>query len=405
MYHFDRTSILSVCHSLLSYMARIATYRVQLSPAERELLLGKSRSRKENKTVKTRIRVLLSLDENQPHPLTREQCSKKHKISKTSICNILKQYCTEGLDSVLTIKRNPNSNLGRQIFHGEDQARVIAKACSQAPEGRACWTLRFLADEVSVILERSISKSTVHRILQGNELKPHLTEYWCIPPERDAEYVAAMEDVLDIYQRPYDPQYPVWCLDEKPYQLLGEPKEPLVVKPGSVRKVDAEYVRKGHAAIFCFIEPLTGVIHQSVQESRTCQDFARQLKWLVDVGAPDANKITVIMDNLNTHKISSLYKTFSSEEASRIREKIEIHYTPKHGSWLNIAEVGISIMARECLKQRISSLEELRSKLSKWEVDRGERNLKINWQFTKEKARIKLAKLYPVIEESTRKTS
>ena len=204
-----------------------------------------------------------------------------------------------------------------------------------------------------------------------------------------------MEDVLDVYELPYDPQRPVVCMDEKPYQLLGEARESWAMRPGNNKKVDSEYVRKGTCSIFAFVEPLGGCHHVSVREHRTAVDWAEEIKYLVDVMYPDVDKIILVMDNLNTHKPSSLYKKYPPEEARRIIKKLEIHYTPKHGSWLDIAEIELNVMTRQCLSRRIDSIENLRRELAAWEVERNSKKSNVNWQFRTKDARIKLASLYP----------
>lgn len=204
-----------------------------------------------------------------------------------------------------------------------------------------------------------------------------------------------MEDVLDVYERPYDSKRPVVCMDEKPYQLLGEVREALAMRPGDTEKRDFEYVRNGTCSIFSFVEALGGVHHVSVRERRTAVDWAEEIRYLVDMMYPDAEKIVLVMDNLNTHKPSSLYKRYSPQEAKRILNRLELHYTPKHGSWLNIAEIELNVMTRQCLARRIDSLPTLRSQLSAWEVERNQMAAKVNWQFTTTDARIKLTSLYP----------
>ena len=204
-----------------------------------------------------------------------------------------------------------------------------------------------------------------------------------------------MEDVLDVYELPYDEKYPVVCMDEKPYQLLWESREHLPMIPGSDRKTDSEYVRNGTVSIFAFVEPLGGVHHVSVRGHRTAVDWAEEIKYLVDVMYPDAKKIILVMDNLNTHKPSSLYKRYSPEEARRIIKKLEIHYTPKHGSWLDVAEIELNVMTRQCLNRRISDIEQLRRELSAWEIERNILAAKVNWNFRTNDARIKLSSLYP----------
>ena len=238
--------------------------------------------------------------------------------------------------------------------------------------------------------------------MQKNDLRPHLSEYWCIPPKEDAEFVAAMEDVLDVYHQPYNATAPLWCMDEKPYQLLGESREPLPMRPGDVAKVDAEYIRNGTVSVFCFIQPHTGRITYAVEPTRTAVDWAEKIKFLVDDINPDADKIVLMCDNLNTHSIASLYKAFPPEEARRLTRKLEVHYTPKHGSWLDIAEIGINIMTRECLNRRIDDIEELRKELKAWNEAYNKNPTAVNWQFSNEISRIKLKSLYPDIEKNRR---
>lgn len=204
-----------------------------------------------------------------------------------------------------------------------------------------------------------------------------------------------MEDVLDVYETPYDPHRPVVCMDEKPYQLLGEVRNSWAMRPGDNKKVDSEYQRNGTCSIFAFIEPLGGRHHVSVREHRTAADWAEEIKYLVDEMYPDAEKIILVMDNLNTHKAASLYKKYPPEEARRIIKKIEIHYTPKHGSWLDIAEIELNVMTRQCLSRRIESIDILRSELSTWEQERNSTKATVNWQFRTKDARVKLISLYP----------
>ena len=204
-----------------------------------------------------------------------------------------------------------------------------------------------------------------------------------------------MEDVLDVYERPYDPSRPVVCMDEKPYQLLGEVRNSWAMRPGDNKKVDSEYTRNGTCSIFAFIEPLGGRHHTSVREHRTAVDWAEEIKYMADVMYPDAKKIVLVMDNLNTHKPASLYKKYPPEEARRILKKLEIHYTPKHGSWLDIAEIELNVMTRQCLSRRIENIETLRKELKAWEDERNANSAKVNWHFTNDKARLKLTSLYP----------
>lgn len=207
-----------------------------------------------------------------------------------------------------------------------------------------------------------------------------------------------MEDILDIYEMPYNPQIPVVCMDEKPYQLLGETREPLHVRCGDTKKIDYEYVRNGTCSIFAFIEPLGGRHHVSAREHRTATDWAEEIKYLVDEMYPDVEKIILVMDNLNTHKPASLYKKYPPQEARRILKKLEIHYTPKHGSWLNIAEIELNVMTKQCLSRRLDNMNLLHSELSAWELERNNSHAVVNWQFTSDNARIKLVSLYPSLD-------
>lgn len=204
-----------------------------------------------------------------------------------------------------------------------------------------------------------------------------------------------MEDILDVYEMPYDPAIPVVCMDEKSYQLLGEVRDSWAMHPGDDKKVDSEYSRNGTCSIFAFIEPLGGMHHVSVREHRTAKDWEEEIKYLSDVMYPNAEKIILVMDNLNTHAPSSLYKAFTPAEARRIAKRLEIHHTSKHGSWLNIAEIELNVMTRQCLSRRIGFMEYLQSKLFVWENERNHKQAGVNWQFRTKDARIKLTSLYP----------
>lgn len=210
-----------------------------------------------------------------------------------------------------------------------------------------------------------------------------------------------MEDILDVYELSYDPVRPVVCMDEKPYQLLDHARDSLPMRPGDNQKIDSEYIRNGTCSIFAFVEPLGGRHHTSVHEHRTALDWAAEIKYLVDVMYPDAEKILLVMDNLNTHKAASLYKAYPPAEARRIIKRLELHYTPKHGSWLNIAEIELNVMTRQCLSRRISTIELLQHELSAWEAERNQTQAKIKWHFQTGDARNKLMSLYPLIETTT----
>jgi hypothetical protein len=205
-----------------------------------------------------------------------------------------------------------------------------------------------------------------------------------------------MEDVLELYQQPYNPAYPVVRMDEKPYQLLNEAREPIPMKQGKPKRIDNEYIREGTCSIFIFVEPLRGWRDIAARERRTGIDWAQETKRMIE-RYPEAEKIRLIMDNLNTHTIASFYKAFSAPEARELAKRLEIHYTPKHGSWLNIAEIELSVLERQCLGRRIPNIELLRQELSAWNKDRNANQKGVDWQFTTSDARIKLKRLYPVI--------
>lgn len=221
---------------------------------------------------------------------------------------------------------------------------------------------------------------------------------WCIPPESDAEFVCAMENVLEVYKRPYDPDHPVVCFDEKNKQLVGEVAVPIPAAPGRVECHDYEYVRNGTANLFLVVEPLRGWRQVDVTSRRTKLDFAQQIKELADVHYPQAKAITLVMDNLNTHRMSCLYAAFPPDEARRIIDRIVVVHTPKHGSWLNMAECELSVLEKQCLGERVGDEATLRQRVAIWNTDRNHRTKKIDWQFKTPDARVKLRRLYPQIQ-------
>jgi len=222
---------------------------------------------------------------------------------------------------------------------------------------------------------------------------------WCIPPKQNAEFVCAMEIVLEVYQRPYSPEEPVVCMDEASKQLVTETRVPLPTAPGQPRCFDYEYERCGTANLFMFTEPLGGWRHVAVTDRRTKIDWAEQIRELLDVHYPDAKRITLVMDNLNTHHVASLYEAFDPAEARRLIERLEVVYTPKHGSWLNIAEIELNALSRQCLSRRIGTKEFLGSEVAAWEADRNASQTGVDWRFTTSDARIKLKRLYPQIQD------
>jgi transposase len=329
-------------------------------------------------------------------------------ISPNTVNNVRKLYATNGLEAALERKTRITPPHISKIT-GDFEAQVIATALGPAPKGSSRWTLRLLAEycsEKEYIV--SISHSAIGDMLNTNQVKPHLSKYWCTPKERDAEFVLHMEDVLGIYKREYNPKIPVICMDEKPVQLLGEIRERVSAKPmrldpdtglelpGTVEKIDSEYVRNGTASIFMFTEPLGGWRHTIALKTRKKEDFALLMRKVSQTYYPDVDKIVLVADNLNTHTPAAFYEAFPPKTAYALAQKYEFHYTPKHGSWLNIAETELSSLSIQCLgKQRVNSIEELNEILAAWEVDRNARQKGVNWQFSMEDARIKLKRLYP----------
>lgn len=223
-----------------------------------------------------------------------------------------------------------------------------------------------------------------------------MKQQWCIPPEQNAAFVCALEDVLDVYARPYDLKRPVVGLDEKPCQLIKDVLQPVKAKPGRVQRVDYEYERGGSANLFGWVEPLTGKRDVWVTERRTKREYAQALKRLVEA-YPEADTILVVQDNLNTHSKAALYEAFEPTEAHRIANKLEFHFTPRHGSWLNVQELEWSALARQALSERVGDRERLERLVHAWLQERRQKAVKIDWQFTTEDARVKLKRLYPIM--------
>jgi len=228
-------------------------------------------------------------------------------------------------------------------------------------------------------------------------LKPWLHQQWCIQSKASAAFVCAMEDILSVYKRDFKPSEPLICMDEKSKQLTAETRYPLPAAPGRAVRYDYEYERNGVSNLFMFFEPLAGKRHVSVTDRRTKADWAMQIKELLDVQYPTAKKVTLVLDNLNTHSGASLYEVFDPAEARRLLERLQIHYTPKHGSWLNMAEIELGVLSRQCLARRIPDKETLRTEVIAWQQKRNATEAKVDWRFTNSEARIKLKHLYPTL--------
>ncbi|HZA73114.1 MAG TPA: IS630 family transposase [Propionibacteriaceae bacterium] len=237
--------------------------------------------------------------------------------------------------------------------------------------------------------------------VKKTKLRPHLRRCWAIPPKANAEFAARMEDVLAVYARPYDPLRPVVCMDEKPYQLLGQVRDPIPAVPGRDLREDHEYVRCGTCSIFVWVEPLRGRRRVDAQPRRTKIDWAQQVERLLTIDYPDAEAVVLVMDNLNTHGIGSLYEAFEPAKAFDLAQRLEIHHTPKHGSWLNVAEIELSVLTGQCLDRRISDLATLNAELAAWQQAANADQRQVDWQFTAADARIKLRHLYPTLLDAT----
>ena len=229
-------------------------------------------------------------------------------------------------------------------------------------------------------------------------MKPHLNQQWVIPPKSNAAFVAAMEDILDLYTHPRDPERPLVCLDESSKQLIVETRAPIPAQPGCPARHDYEYERNGVANLFMIFAPLEGWRHVEVTDHHAATDYANILKAIADIYFRDGKQIRLVQDNLSTHKPASLYEAFPPEEARRLVERFESHYTPKHGSWLDMAESELGALATQCLDRRIPDKPTLASEVAAWEVERNRRHTKADWQFTTKDARIKLKSLYPFFE-------
>jgi len=228
-------------------------------------------------------------------------------------------------------------------------------------------------------------------------LKPWLRRQWCIQSQASAAFVCAMEDILTVYKRAFNPDVPLVCMDETSKQLTAESRRPIPAAPGRPERYDYEYERNGVCNLFMFFEPLAGKRHVSVTDRRTKVDWAIQIKQLLDVHYPNAQEVTLVLDNLNTHTGASLYEVFEPSEARRLLDRLRIHYTPKHGSWLNMAEIELGVLSRQCLDRRIPDKGTLTTEVAAWQCRRNTAEAKIDWRFTNDDARIKLKRLYPTL--------
>jgi len=364
-------------------------YRVELDQSEREALAAMLSGGKHAARKLKRAQILLAAHAGKDDASIAAIVA----VGESTVYRTKRRFVEVGLEAALNEQARPGA---QRKLSGKEEALLIATACTNPPSGRARWTLELLADTFVKLTEHEeLSRETVRRRLAENDLKPWRKDMWCIP-KIDAEYVARMEDVLDLYAESPDPQHPVVCFDESPTQLIGEVRQPIPAKPGKPLRYDCEYRRNGTANLFVFLDAHRSWRKVKVTERRTADDFARCMRDLVDIHYPQASRIRVVLDNLSTHKPAALYQALPPAEARRILQRIEFHYTPKHASWLNMVEIEIGVLRSQCLDRRIDCRDRLITEVAAWEQLRNASSARINWMFSTETAREKLAKAYRV---------
>jgi len=373
-------------------------YRITLTSEERDGLRSMIQAGKGRFRRLKRAQILLAASGGSSDVAIVRNLS----VGASTVYRTKRRFVEEGLEAALSEEPRPGAD--RKLV-AKEEALLIATACAAPPRGRARWTLALLAGEmVRLTSHGSLSTETIRRRLAENKLKPWQKKMWCIP-KVDAEFVARMEDVLDLYAETPDEKRPVVCFDETPRQLIGEARVPVPPKPGKPVRLDYEYVRNGTANVFMFVDVNRPWRHAKVTDRRACVDFAECMRDLVDVHYPGAERIRVVMDNLSTHSAAALYETFDAVEARRILRRLEIHYTPKHASWLNMVEIEIGVMVSQCLDRRIPNKAMLVKEVKAWERRRNRERARINWLFTVDRARQKLGRAYPAPATEERSAS
>lgn len=363
-------------------------YVVELTEGERESLERFVSSGSKLARKVKRAQILLAADQHYRDKDIAELVG----VGTSTVYRAKKRFVERPFDVVLDDEPRPG---GSRKLTGKEEALLVATACSKPPEGCARWTMQLLADAfVSLTDHTSLSGETVRRRLREKKIKPWQHKMWCIP-NVDAEYVARMEDVLDLYAEDASPEEPVVCFDESPTQLIGEARTPIPASPGRPARIDYEYRRNGTVNLFVFLDAHEPWRHVKVTDHRESADFAECMRDLVDIHYPEAKRIRVVLDNLSTHTEAALYRTFPADEARRILRRIEFHFVPKHASWLNMVEIEIGVMKKQCLDRRIGERELLCSELGVWERTRNDEGARVEWLFTVEKARRKMGRAYP----------
>lgn len=370
-------------------------YRVTLETAERVQLVAMVLGGEAPVRRLKRAQILLAADKGSPD----EEIARNIGVGTSTVYRVKQRFVEEGLDRALYDAPRPGAARKLSL---NDEGLLIAVACSQPPSGRARWTLQLLADElVRLTAHAAVSTETVRRRLAEFELKPWQEKMWCIP-KVNGEFVARMEDVLALYAEPPDARRPVVCFDETPRQLIGETRIPRRAEPGKPARQDYEYVRNGTVNVFMFVDAHRPWRHAKVTDRRTAADFADCMRDLVDAHYPTADRIRVVLDNLSTHSPAALYERFAPDEARRILSRLEFHFTPKHASWLNMVEIEIGVLVRQCLARRIADKPTLVAEVAAWEARRNREGAYIDWLFTIDRARDKLGAAYPVPSTTTR---
>jgi transposase len=369
-------------------------YRVELSQAERDELTAMLSGGKQAARKLKRAQILLAADAGSGD----EEIARTVTVGGSTVYRTKRRFVEGNLERALSEEPRPGAE---RKLTGRQEALLVATACAKPPEGRARWTLELLADEMVKLTDHeSLSHETVRRRLAENHIKPWRRDMWCIP-RVDGEYVARMEDVLDLYAEAPDPKRPVVCFDESPVQLIGEVRQPIPAEPGQLERYDYEYRRNGTVNLFVVLDVHRPWRNVKVTERRAAEDYAQCMRELVDVHYPDAEYIRVVQDNLSTHSGGALYQAFPPAEARRILRRLEFHYTPKHASWLNMVEIEIGVLRGQCLDRRIDDPRKLRREIAAWQRQRNAARARIKWMFTTDKARAKMGRAYP----DTRKES